>query len=113
MAYGDWDASPTKAYIMTKADSPGMARFVDFAVGQRPREELYVLKTDPHQIDNVAADESLATIRNRLRSRLMHALRETGDPRVTEQPPRFESMPFTSPRVRRNNKPRGPRRTKP
>ena len=68
VAYGDWDASPTKAYIMTKADSPGMARFVDFAVGRRPREELYVLKNDPHQIDNVAADESLKSVKNRLRS---------------------------------------------
>ena len=114
VAYGDWDASPTKAFMMTKVDTPSMARFIDLAVGRRPREERFVLKSDPHQIDNLADEASLAKIKAELRSRLMTTLRETGDPRVTEKPPRFESMPFTTPRTqRKKNNARNRRRSKP
>ena len=83
-----------------------MKPFVDFAVGRRPKEELYDLSKDPHQIANVAASDSYAKVKSELRNRLMTVLRETGDPRITESPVRFENEPFTSPvnPRRRNNK---------
>lgn len=105
-AYADLDASPTKAYILSRHKDPAMKPFVDFAVGRRPKEELYDLSKDPHQIANVAASDSYAKVKSELRNRLMTILRETGDPRITESPVRFENEPFTSPvnPRRRNNK---------
>ncbi len=104
-AYGDLDASPTKAYIMSRHKDPAMEKFVDFTVGRRPREELYDLKSDPHQINNVAANETYSEALKQLRERLMNTLKETGDPRVSEDPVRFEQSPFTDkPAPRRRNK---------
>ncbi len=40
-AFGDMDASPTKAWIFTHRNDPGMDRYFDFAFGRRPAEELY------------------------------------------------------------------------
>ncbi|MFK7817764.1 MAG: sulfatase, partial [Planctomycetaceae bacterium] len=104
-AYGDLDASPTKAWILSRRDDPAMKAYVDFAVGRRPQEELYDLGKDPHQMKNVAADNAYAQTKQNLRDELMAVLRSTGDPRVTENPVRFEQSPFTNPRA-----PRKPRR---
>lgn len=105
VAFGDLDASPTKAWILSHAGDPGMDKFVQFTVGRRPREELYELKSDPHQMRNVAQDERFATKTAELRSRLMTVLKETGDPRVTEDVPRFEKPPFTDGWQRPRRKP--------
>lgn len=101
VAYGDLDASPTKAYIMSRHLDPEMARFVDFTIGRRPQEELYDLRTDPHQISNVAGSSDYTSVKVELRNRLMKTLRDTGDPRVTEEPVRFENAPFTAPNTSR------------
>ena len=90
-AYGDWDGSPTKAWILTEGDE----RFVDYAVGRRPGFELYDLRSDPHCLENVADDAAYATDRKRLTKRLMSELRDSGDPRVTDDPVPFERPPFT------------------
>ena len=108
-AFGDLDASPTKAWIVTRRDEAGMDAFFDFAVGRRPAEELYDLKNDPHQMHNVAADENYGSVREKLAKRLIKYLTEAGDPRVTEDGQRFETPPFTdasAPRRRRKPKPK-------
>ncbi len=96
-AFGDLDASPTKAWILTHADDPGMAPFVDYAFGRRPAEELYDLEQDPHQVRNVARDPRFDKVRQRLHARLMSVLRDSRDPRVTDPDPPFERPPFTDP----------------
>jgi N-sulfoglucosamine sulfohydrolase len=96
-AFGDMDASPTKAWIVLNRNEPGMQKYFEFAVGRRPGEELFDLNKDPHQVNNVADDPEYASIRQILSERLMSTLKETGDPRVAEDPPRFEQPPFTDP----------------
>ena len=39
------------------------SRCFDLAYGKRPREELYDLKADPHQMKNVAAEPKYAAVR--------------------------------------------------
>lgn len=107
-AYGDLDASPTKAWILTHSDDAGMDKFVDFMVGRRPREELYDLKSDPHQIKNLAGDQAYASQMTKLRTRMMDILKSTNDPRVTEDPVRFENEPFTAEFKRNRGKRRKP-----
>jgi len=93
-AFGDLDASPTKAWIIDNRNEPGFERYFAIAFGRRPTEELYDLKKDPHQTNNVASDPAYAAARQRLSDRLMSVLQETGDPRVTGDGSTFDKPPF-------------------
>lgn len=103
-AFGDLDASPTKAWIVTHRDDPGMARFFEICVGRRPSEELYDLRIDPDQDVNVADKNEYREARSVLSNRLMKILRDTGDPRVTGDGKTYEKSPFTDATVNRKKK---------
>lgn len=91
-AFGDLDASPTKAWVvMHREDDPTS---FDYAVGKRPKFELYDVQSDPHCMTNLAADGKHDGIREALHNRLMSQLRRTGDPRVSDDVV-FERSPFT------------------
>ncbi len=94
VAFGDLDASPTKAWIATHRNDVGMKAFVDFAFGRRPAEELYDLRKDPDQMLNVAWEAAYASVRERLGNQLTKILTETGDPRVVGDGMTFEKAPF-------------------
>ena len=105
-AFGDLDASPTKAWIATHPKSED-GRFFNIAFGRRPEEELFDLRTDPHQTKNVAAEKDYATIRHALSARLMKILKETGDPRVTGDGTTFDKPPFSGEWQNTQRKPPG------
>ncbi|MFW5915793.1 MAG: sulfatase/phosphatase domain-containing protein, partial [Planctomycetota bacterium] len=65
--------------------------------GKRPEEELYDLNEDPDHMNNLADDPDYQAIKEELSARLMDVLHEEEDPRVTEEPCRFERSPFTDP----------------
>ena len=44
-----------------------------------PKEELYDLGADPHELKNLAADPAFAELKRKLRSRLEHWIKESGD----------------------------------
>ncbi|MDA1053701.1 MAG: sulfatase [Planctomycetota bacterium] len=94
-AFGDFDASPTKAWIFAHRSDPGMEKYFDFAFGRRPAEELYDLGNDPHQMHNVAALPAYEATRRRLSDRLMSVLSETADPRVIGDGSAFDKPPFS------------------
>ena len=95
LAYPDMDASPTKTLLMTNADS--YRRYFDIAFSKRPEFELYDLKNDPDQINNVATSPKYSDVLRKLTDRLMTELRETGDPRVTGDGSTFDRKPFVDP----------------
>jgi uncharacterized sulfatase len=97
-AFGDLDASPTKAWIATRRGTPGNKKYFDFAFGRRPAEELYDLRNDPHQVTNVADSPEHAETKAVLAERLMSVLKQTGDPRVIGDGKTFERPPFVVPR---------------
>lgn len=95
--FADMDASPTKTWLVLNGiNNPQYRRYFDAAFAPRPEEELFDLKTDPDQTVNVAADPQYQTVRIQLSERLMTVLRETKDPRVTEDPVRYERPPFAA-----------------
>ena len=59
-AFADMDASPTKAWLVAHRNDAEWKRLYDVAFAQRPAEELYDLRNDPHQVKNVAADAKYA-----------------------------------------------------
>ena len=100
-AFGDLDASPTKAWILTHRGEPELQPFVHWMVGRLPSEELYALQDDPHQIHNVANSPEYAAVKRQLSERLTDVLTSTGDPRVTGDGTQFDRPPFAGPIPRR------------
>lgn len=93
-AFGDLDASPTKAWIATHPNQAD-GKFFNIAFGRRPEEELFDLRSDPHQTKNVAQEEAYLSVRKELSTRLMKVLKGTGDPRVTGDGTTFDKPPFS------------------
>jgi uncharacterized sulfatase len=104
-AFGDLDASPTKAWIVVHKDDPGVDLFFDFAFGRRPAEELFDLAKDPHQTKNLASDAKYQAVKKKLSDRLARVLKENGDPRVIGDGTTFDKPPFSdSPQRRKKRK---------
>lgn len=93
----DMDASPTKAWLVTHRADPRWKAHYELAFAPRPREELYALADDRHQVHNVAADPAHADLCRDLNRRLLAELERTGDPRVTGDRLLYEQPPFTGP----------------
>lgn len=93
----DEDSSPTKAWVVSHRNDPQWQRFYEMAYGKRPREELYDLKSDPHEIHNVAADPKYAEVRKQLEQQLLAELKRGGDPRLIEGGKFFETPPMAGP----------------
>jgi N-sulfoglucosamine sulfohydrolase len=80
--YGEIDTSPTKTFMMEHRNEHAVARLAELSFGLRPGEELYDLKTDPHQMNNVAGNIRYLPALSRLREQLFDHLKKTKDPRV-------------------------------
>jgi hypothetical protein len=93
----DMDSSPTKAWLIEHRDDPKWKPYYDMAFAKRPREELYILKDDPDEIRNVAADPKYAELRAKAEARLMDELRRTDDPRLVDDGKFFETPPMAGP----------------
>jgi arylsulfatase A-like enzyme len=90
----DTDNSPTKTYIWGLREAPGGKRYYDLSFGKRPAEELYDLRKDPGQLNNLAADPIYAATKSELSRRLMEALEAAGDPRVSGGAESWETQPY-------------------
>jgi arylsulfatase A-like enzyme len=93
----DEDAGPTKAWLVGMRNDPKWKAHFNWVYGKRPREELYDLKSDPHQTKNVAADPRFANARASLEKRLMDELKRTGDPRLVDNGKFYETPPMSGP----------------
>ena len=86
--YGDVDAHmlhypcPTKLYILANKNDPKVKPFFDSGFARRPAEELYDLKSDPDQVNNVADHKEYQAVKKELSDRMNDYLRKTKDPRV-------------------------------
>jgi hypothetical protein len=92
--FGDCDGSPTKDLILNRRNEPEIAKYFRLCFEKRPAEELYDLKEDPEQVDNVAGRPEYAGAQGRLRSALERWRRETGDPRVKSDDDSWDRYPY-------------------
>lgn len=97
VAYRDMDGSPTKAWMIHHREEDDVEPLYQLAFGKRPREELYDLRTDPAYLHNVADDPEYAEVRERMAAKLMAVLEAQDDPRLMEQPCRYEYEPYAGP----------------
>ena len=81
--YADTDNGPTKTYMVENKDKNDQhRRLYDLSFAKRPAEELYDLKKDPDQLENVADDPAHDEIKQQLSKQLTADLKATADPRV-------------------------------
>ena len=89
--FGDVDAhmqhypSPTKNYLLANNTRLGIEALYKMAFDKRPAEELYDLKNDQDQLNNVAFREEYKEIKQELSNKLNDYLRNTKDPRIMGQ----------------------------
>jgi arylsulfatase A-like enzyme len=83
--FGDVDHSITKFLIMQMKGKAidGQPDFFQLSFGQRPEEELYDIKKDPYQLNNLAFYPAFAKIKSDMKSDLLNWMAETGDIRAT------------------------------
>ena len=92
--YGEIDSSPTKTFMMEHRNEHGVAHLAELAFGMRPAEELYELKTDPHQMINLAGNRSYLKVLEKHREQLFEYLEKTADPRVTGGDVAWDYYPY-------------------
>jgi len=92
--FGDVDTTRVKDVLLARQNNPAYSRYITLIFGKRPAEELYDLRTDPHQITNVAADASYAGTLVQLRARVDDWMRKTQDPRVDPAYDGWDKFPY-------------------
>ena len=92
--FGDIDGGPTKSLLLDRRTDPAIEPFFRLATAKRPAEELYDLKRDPDQVENIAGNSVYRDAQQRLRSELDRWLGESGDPRATADDDRWDRFPY-------------------
>ncbi len=97
VVYADMDAGPTKAWMIWNREQAQWRETFSLAFGRRPFVELYDLKRDPAQMNNVAEEAAYAVVRRSLEERLLAVLGEQADPRVPKDAVARKKDPSSSP----------------
>ena len=80
--------------MLKHRDDPKVNKLFELAFGKRPAEELYDLRKDPNQLNNVASLPEYAKAKNKLAADLMAELKVTKDPRVLDKGDIFDNYPY-------------------
>ena len=92
--YGDIDGGPSKDLLLGQRTDPRIAPAFAAATAKRPAEELYDLRKDPHQLENVAGRREYEAPKKDLAESLDRWMRTTNDPRVTKDDDRWDRFPY-------------------
>lgn len=95
LVYRDMDPSPTKAFICYNWNDPYINSYYKLAFYKRPYEELYKISSSDGNVTNLADNPKYKTIKEKLKEKLLHLLKEENDPRITEKDCCFDLSPFT------------------
>jgi N-sulfoglucosamine sulfohydrolase len=91
--YRNVDDGPTKEFLLS-----GFDEYYKMSFGKRPAEALYLVRTDPDCIHNVATDLKYAQTKRQLLEKMEEMLRSEGDPRILGRADFFETIRYTGPR---------------
>jgi len=87
----DADGSACKDDYIQNWNNPEYKELIDAALGQRPSEELFDLRRDPNQLDNLAGNPEFAGIKDRLEKRMNDRLKAINDPRMVGEGWKFDT----------------------
>lgn len=90
--FNDIDSSPSKTCVLKFQAVPDSSRrFFELAAGKRPREELYDVRKDPYQLNNLAYDDGYREVKQELWTRLHRWMVDTEDPRAEGEDNRWDT----------------------
>jgi N-sulfoglucosamine sulfohydrolase len=92
--YADIDPGPTRQYMMDHRHDPKAAPLFKLSFEKRPAEELYDLKKDPYELNNVADSPQYAEAKRKLSEELTKYLTDTKDPRILGKGDVFDEYPY-------------------
>lgn len=82
--YYDIDGCPSKTFLWENRNDPQLGKYFLWSVGKRSEVEIYDVKKDPGNLNNLAEDPGSATQTQQLTREFESYLRETGDPRIID-----------------------------
>jgi arylsulfatase A-like enzyme len=80
--YGDVDGGITKIFMMDNRNQPAVNPYFKLSFEKRPAEELYIIKNDPYNTNNVAESAEFVSVKATLSKRLEEWMKSTADPRL-------------------------------
>lgn len=95
--FPDCDDGPTKTFLINHANDANYRHFYEWSFAKRPGEELYHIKTDPDQINNLAANPEYEKVKKELSEKLNTLLKASKDPRIIGGGKKFDEYPYRAP----------------
>ncbi|MEM1441060.1 MAG: sulfatase-like hydrolase/transferase, partial [Verrucomicrobiota bacterium] len=92
--YSDLDGGLTKAFLVAHQESSEVSDSIALTLSPRPKEELYSFSDDPHNLVNLAGDETHRETLESYRNRIDTLMEKTDDPRLTDA---FDEAPWVTP----------------
>ena len=81
-AFTDIDAAPTKSYIIENMKDDDVHPYFVWAHDKRPEFELFDIKNDPYNLNNLAGSPEFAAVEQELKQALLAELKKSEDPRI-------------------------------
>ncbi len=92
--FGDVDTTAVKDFLLMHRTDEAFQKFDRWIFAKRPAVELYDLRSDPHQLTNVAQEARYATVRDELSARIRNWMEETEDPRLDPTYDEWDRYPY-------------------
>lgn len=92
--FGDIDNGGSKEFLIKNRNNPAYAKWVKASLEKRPARELYILKNDPDQMNNVAEARQNAKIIKELKEKLDQWRKQTNDPLLGTSKDIFDTYPY-------------------
>jgi len=100
--YGDVDTTHVKDFLLAHEGDPAFAKKISLIFAKRPAEELYDLKSDPDQLDNVAHKAGYVDALQQCRQRVDVCMMQTNDPRIDPTYDAWDKFPYYGKAPRRD-----------
>ena len=81
-AFTDIDASPTKSFIIENMEDENIRQYFEWACNKRPEYELFNIKNDQYNLNNLSGNPDYSKIEKELKAALLQELTKSEDPRI-------------------------------
>ncbi|MET2986017.1 sulfatase family protein [Aureibaculum conchae] len=95
--FPDCDNGPTKTFLIEHSNDSNYKQYYQWSFAKRPAEELYNIKVDPDQLNNLADNLEYKNIKKELSEKLIMLLTASKDPRMTSDGEKFDEYPYRAP----------------
>jgi uncharacterized sulfatase len=82
-AFTDIDEAPSKSFIIEKWQDQTIRPYFDLALDKRPEFELFDIRKDPFNLNNLSGKSEFEPVIQELKQVLLNELEKSGDPRIT------------------------------